>query len=139
MHSSRHAFVALMVGLQAPAKVARPPEPLKPRFAPRPSASSLPSKPAAPAADSLRSRHASGEAVRSNQIRTTQLPDRASDGLGGTLIIDPPASAAPAKTANVALFGSYIASAFAAGGHGDTLFSEGFAGPAQPLLSLPHS
>jgi hypothetical protein len=58
------------------------------------------------------------------------------DGNGGTLVTDPRDVTAPAKPANVLLFGSYIASAFAATGHGSSLLSEAL--PAQPLLSLPH-
>ncbi|PWT86662.1 MAG: hypothetical protein C5B56_12085 [Proteobacteria bacterium] len=76
MRSSRHAFLAVMVRLQARAKVARPPRPLKPPCRSRPSASG--------------------------------------EGNGGTVIIDAPTSAVPAKAADVALSGSYIASAFGA-------------------------
>lgn len=60
------------------------------------------------------------------------------DGIGGTLITDPRDATSPANSANIPLFGSYIASAFAAGGHGSALLGEGLAGRPQPLLSLPH-
>jgi hypothetical protein len=60
------------------------------------------------------------------------------DGNGGTPITDPRETTAAAKPANALLFGSYIASAFAAAGHGSSLLSEGLPGQPQPLLSLPH-
>jgi hypothetical protein len=60
------------------------------------------------------------------------------DGLGGTLITDPRDITGPANPANILLFGSYIASAFAATGHGSALLGEGLPVQAQPLLSLPH-
>jgi hypothetical protein len=60
------------------------------------------------------------------------------DGLGGTLITDARDTTGPANPANVLLFGSYIASAFVATGHGSALLGEGLPVQAQPLLSLPH-